>query len=68
MNEELHEVEESIKERLSRVRIDCPECYFMDDDQYSCTTCWHQGGGGYIGVVSWLTNNKTFTKKFFDIE
>ena len=23
---------------------ECPECQFIEDDQYTCTTCWGQGG------------------------
>jgi hypothetical protein len=30
--------------------IECPECHCMEDDQYGCTTCGCQGGGGEIEV------------------
>lgn len=26
----------------------CPECWCMEDDQYTCTICWTQGGQGVI--------------------
>lgn len=26
------------------VVFSCPDCSWVDDDQYTCTTCWGQGG------------------------
>lgn len=30
--------------------IECPECANVEDDQYTCTTCWNQGGNGRIST------------------
>ena len=33
------------------IEIDCPDCEGMvDDEQYTCTTCWCQGGDGVLKV------------------
>lgn len=29
-------------------KYQCPECYYIEDDQYTCTTCWSQGGQGTV--------------------
>jgi hypothetical protein len=37
---------EEIIDRINSTRdltIDCPECEGMEDDQYTCTTCWCEG-------------------------
>ena len=47
-------IEKEILERISRVEIDCPDCEWVEDDQYTCTTCWNQGGNGRINVSTWL--------------
>jgi len=49
-----------ILEEIKSIRIPCPECghSLLEDDQYTCTTCWAMGGGGKIHVYEWLQENK----------
>lgn len=43
------EFDEDLIENLT---IDCPDCPIgIEDDQYTCTTCWCQGGNGTINVL-----------------
>jgi len=45
------EIKELVSDGAFREQfIPCPECYNMEDDQYTCTTCWTQGGGGQIMI------------------
>ena len=44
------DMKEEFDRLLSECYIDCPECEIIEDDQYTCTTCWGQGGGGQISV------------------
>ena len=45
-------MEKEILDRIEDVTIDCPECeHVYNDDQYSCATCWCQGGQGKIKVM-----------------
>ena len=30
--------------------VECPDCGGIDDEQYTCTTCWSQGGNARIDV------------------
>lgn len=46
---------EEILEEIKTLEIDCPECLYMDDDQYQCTTCWCGGGNGKINVFEYLS-------------
>ena len=32
------------------VTVDCPDCECIYDEQFTCTTCWNQGGNGKISV------------------
>ena len=48
---------------ISELIIDCPECEFMySDDQYTCTTCWSEGGQGTINVFNYIKENKDILK------
>ncbi len=51
-------LQEEIRNRVSNairdLRIDCPECENMDDDQYTCTTCWCEGGNGTLSVSEFV--------------
>jgi hypothetical protein len=52
-------LEKEILDRIEKVSIDCPDCdYLMEDDQYTCTTCWCTGGNGRLGVLEWIKNHK----------
>jgi hypothetical protein len=55
-------LEEEIRNRVLRaisdVQIDCPDCESMDDDQYTCTTCWCEGGNGRLYVNKFLVFKK----------
>lgn len=39
-----------IQDRLNHIYIDCPYCENMEDDQYTCTHCWNQGGNGMLNI------------------
>lgn len=57
------DTEKEIVSRIEELEIDCPECEYMySDEQYTCTTCWCQGGGGRINVLSWITDNPILKK------
>lgn len=49
-----------IKELLEDLEINCPDCGGIDDEQYTCTTCWCQGGEGKIKVLLFLRENKEY--------
>jgi DNA-directed RNA polymerase subunit RPC12/RpoP len=50
--------QEEILSDIKNLRVDCPDCHGLyDDDQYTCTTCWHEGGNGSINVFDWLQEN-----------
>jgi len=53
-------MKEEILEEIKTLEIDCPECKWMEDDQYQCTTCEWGGGDGKINVFQFLSGN-TFT-------
>lgn len=44
-------IHDEIVDRIGDLRVNCPECENIDDDQYACTTCW---GGGRINVLEWI--------------
>jgi hypothetical protein len=50
----MNELHKEILSDIKRLEIDCPECKYMEDDQYTCTTCWCEGGNGRINVFQWL--------------
>ena len=31
--------------------VECEDCKWMEDDQYTCTTCWCEGGNGTLNVM-----------------
>lgn len=51
------DMDELVLEEIEELTVNCPECEFMDDDQYTCTTCWCQGGQGKINVLNWVLDN-----------
>ena len=56
-------VNQDILDDIKRLKIDCPDCKYMtDDDQYTCTTCWYQGGNGKINVLEWIAKNPEILK------
>lgn len=38
------------EETLYSKNIICPDCQSIEDDQYTCTSCWQQGGNAEINV------------------
>jgi hypothetical protein len=48
------EIIDRINSTLRDLTIDCPECEGMEDDQYTCTTCWCEGGDGKIRVSEYI--------------
>lgn len=50
--------EEEIIREIKHLEIDCPDCIWMEDEQYTCTTCWYEGGNGRINVYEWLSKHK----------
>lgn len=47
-----------INDSINYLTIDCPDCEYMgSDDQYTCTTCWCEGGNGRINIISYLKDN-----------
>jgi len=58
------EINEEIENEISELRVECPDCrYFGGDDQYTCTICWCEGGGGTINVLEWIKENKEILTK-----
>jgi len=54
----MDDVIEEIVNGINDLQIDCPDCEYMsDDEQYTCTTCWCEGGNGRINVVQWIKEN-----------
>ena len=52
------EIIEEITNDIKYLYIDCPACKWMTaDEQYTCTTCWCEGGNGRINVVQWIKEN-----------
>lgn len=52
------EIKEEIISEIKKLEIPCPDCECMySDDQYTCTTCWCEGGQGTINVVEWIKDN-----------
>lgn len=48
-----------ILEAIKELYVDCPDCKWVyGDDQYTCTTCWREGGSGKINVFEWLKEHK----------
>ena len=57
------EIEKEIVYQIRKLEMDCPDCENMySDEQYTCTTCWCQGGGGTINVLNWIIDNPRIIK------
>ena len=57
-------IKDEIIDLIKDEYIDCPECEFMySDDQYTCTTCWSEGGQGKINIFKWLKENQEVLNK-----
>jgi len=51
---------DEILDRIKETTINCPDCEdFYGDEQYTCATCWCEGGQGKINVYNWLKENHT---------
>lgn len=60
----LEDIDEETLDKIKNLEVDCPECESMfSDDQYTCTTCWCEGGGGKINVFEYLKDNNHFKNK-----
>ena len=59
------QIQQEILDDIKRLEVTCPECeYMFSDPQYTCTTCWCEGGGGRINVFQWLKEHpESFAKK-----
>ena len=53
----MEDIIREISEEIKNLEIDCPDCKYMDDDQYTCTVCWCEGGNGKINVFEWIKEN-----------
>ena len=38
--------------------VPCPECANIEDEQYTCTFCWCQGGNGMLPPSTRVTEYK----------
>lgn len=55
------ETHKEIVDQIKQLYVDCPECeYMFSDSQYTCATCWCEGGGGQINVLQWLKEHKDY--------
>jgi hypothetical protein len=55
-NETKDKIRKQLFEKLEELVINCPDCqYRTDDPQYTCTTCWCEGGDGVIPLPTILT-------------
>lgn len=54
----MNELQDEILSEIKNIEIDCPECQNMEDDQYTCTTCWCEGGNGRINIFDWIKNHQ----------
>lgn len=36
---------------LVKFVVDCPDCVDVEDDQYTCTSCWCDGGNGKLDIT-----------------
>lgn len=51
----MNTIEKEIFNIISQVEIYCPDCeYVYDDEQYTCTECWCEGGGGKLNIIDFL--------------
>jgi hypothetical protein len=60
-------VENETFKEYKQHKINCPNCkYLTDDEQYTCTTCWCEGGNGKLGFDDLLkeeTNKYVLSKE-----
>jgi hypothetical protein len=55
----MNHIEQEILNNIKNIEINCPDCEYMSsDEQYTCTTCWCEGGDGKINVFQYITENK----------
>jgi len=54
MRELDREILDRVENVINDLLIDCPECEYMEDDQYTCTTCWCEGGNGKLKVRDYV--------------
>ena len=66
MNEIQEEILKEISYSLRDIKVDCPACKYMDDDQYTCTTCWKEGGNGKINAIEYLKEHPHLIEKLFN--
>lgn len=58
------EKEKEILSLISDLEIDCPDCkYVYDDNQYTCTTCWCEGGQGKINVLQYIKEHSSILNR-----
>ena len=54
----MNDLQKEILSDIKHLEVDCPDCHNMDsDEQYTCTTCWCEGGRGKINVFQWLKDH-----------
>ena len=59
----LNNMEDEILNKIQSTYIDCPACEGLtDDEQYTCTTCWYQGGNGRINIFDYIKENPSILK------
>ena len=52
------EIQDEIISQIKELHVNCPDCGDVTyDDQYTCTTCWNQGGNGSINVAEYIKEN-----------
>lgn len=59
----MEEINNDIFNDIKKIEIDCPDCQCMEDDQYTCTICWCQGGNGKINIFRWLKDHPKYMEK-----
>jgi len=60
----LNKMEDEILNEIKSVYIDCPACEGLtDDEQYTCTTCWNEGGNGRINVFDYIKDSPNILKQ-----
>ena len=57
MNNDHTAMNNDIINEIKTLEIDCLDCIGIEgDEQYTCPTCWCQGGNGKINVFEWLVD------------
>ena len=58
-----NKMKDEILNQIKSTYIDCPACEGLtDDEQYTCTTCWYQGGNGRINIFDYIKENPSILK------